>query len=72
MHRLDLGLYSHPKEFWGLESKTMLTPRGKSPLQEGGSDEVRTRNPASDRTASPTQRLKNEHSGDFSDRLLAL
>ena len=29
VHRVDLGLYSHPKEF--LESETMLTPREKSP-----------------------------------------
>ena len=33
-HRLDLGLYSHPKEFWGTESEAMLTPREKSPLPE--------------------------------------
>ena len=24
MHRLDLGLYSHLKEFWGMELETML------------------------------------------------
>ena len=35
MHRLDLGLYSHPKEFfWGMEFEPMLTPREKSPLPE--------------------------------------
>ena len=50
MHRLDLGLYSHPKEFFfffffflgggggegggGMEPETMLSPRGKSPLPE--------------------------------------
>ena len=34
-HRLDLGLYSHPKEwFEGKESESMLTPREKSPLLE--------------------------------------
>ena len=28
---LDLGLYSHPKEFFGgMESKALLTPREKS------------------------------------------
>ena len=34
MLRLDLGLYSHdhPKEFWGVESEPMLTPREKIPL----------------------------------------
>ena len=34
VHRLDLGLYSHPKEFEGMESEPMLTPREKSPLPE--------------------------------------
>ena len=43
VHRLDLGLYSHPKEFfWGMEFEPMLTPREKSPLLEnvprGGSN----------------------------------
>ena len=43
MHRLDLGLYSHPKEFGGgMEFEPMLTPREKSPLPEnfprGGSN----------------------------------
>ena len=35
VHRLDLGLYSHPKEFFGgMEFEPMLTPREKSPLPE--------------------------------------
>ena len=34
VHRLDLGLQSHPKEFLGNGVKTMLTPRGKSPVPE--------------------------------------
>ena len=35
MDRLDLGLYSHPKEvFYGMESEPMLTPREKSSLQD--------------------------------------
>ena len=34
VHRLDLGLYSHPKEFWGLESEPMLAPREKPSLLE--------------------------------------
>ena len=33
-HRLDLGLYCHPKEFRGMETEPMLTPREKSPLPE--------------------------------------
>ena len=32
VHRLDLGLYSHPKGFWGKESEPMLTPKEKNPL----------------------------------------
>ena len=32
VNRLDFGLYSHPKEFWGMESKLTLTTREKSPL----------------------------------------
>ena len=34
VHRLDLGLYFHLKEFWGIESEPMLTLRGKPPLPE--------------------------------------
>ena len=39
VHRLGLGLYSHPKElgfvgFCGMESEPMLTPREKSLLPE--------------------------------------
>ena len=42
VHRLDLGLYSHPKEFWGgMESEHMLTPREKSPLSEKNSPQRR-------------------------------
>ena len=31
VHRLDLGLYSHLKEFWGMESEPMFI-QGKNPL----------------------------------------
>ena len=35
VHRLDLCLCSHLKEFWGgMESEPMLTPRKKSPILE--------------------------------------
>ena len=33
MHRLDLGLYSHPKDFFffkGMESEPMITPKSIS------------------------------------------
>ena len=32
VHRPDLGLCSHPKEFWGMESESMVVSREKSPL----------------------------------------
>ena len=55
MHRVDLCLYSYLKEFLGMESEPMLTPREKSPLQEKFSlEENQTHNAASHRTANPT------------------
>ena len=55
MHRLDLGLCSHPKEFGGMESKPMLTPREESALPiKYSAEEDRTRDAASSRKASPT------------------
>ena len=54
VHRLDLSLYSHPKEFGGMESEPMLAPREKSPLPEKfSSEEDQTHDAASSRTASP-------------------
>ena len=47
-HRLDLDLFSHLKEFKGMESEPMLTPWGKSPQ------------PESQRTVEPT---KLHHTG---------
>ena len=44
MHRLNLGLCSHPKEFWGVESEPILIPwekyprTGKKILPRGGSN----------------------------------
>ena len=38
MHRLDLGLYCHPKELLGMESEPMLSPWEKIP-STGGSEE---------------------------------
>ena len=31
VHRLDLGLYSHPKEFWGIGVRTHVSSNGKIP-----------------------------------------
>ena len=43
VHRLDLGLYSHPKEFWGNGVRTHVNSKGKIPstgkiLLRGGWD----------------------------------
>ena len=60
VHRLDLGLYSLPKEFGGMESEAMLTPREKSPLQEkknllkGGSNPRRCIKQDSEHSTLPT------------------
>ena len=53
VHRLDLGLYSHPKEFGGNGVRNHVNSKGKVP-SSGGSGEVRTRDTASRRTGSPT------------------
>ena len=55
MHRLDHGLYSHPKEFGSMKSEPMFTPREKSPLagKKFSSQEDRTHDAVSSRTASP-------------------
>ena len=34
VHRLHLGLHSHPKSFGGMELETVLAPKEKSPLLE--------------------------------------
>ena len=48
VHRLDLGLYSHPKEFLETEMRTHVNLKGKIP-STGGPEEDQ----ASGRTASP-------------------
>ena len=54
MHRLDLGLYSHPKDF-----EPMLTPREKSPLPKMSPEEDRTR----DAVDSEPQHYQLSYSG---------
>ena len=34
VHRLDFGLYTRSKSFWGMALEPMLTPREKSSLPE--------------------------------------
>ena len=57
VHKLDLGLYSYPKEFLGNRVRTCLSPRKKKPATGGsggmGGGGGRTRDAASRRTASP-------------------
>ena len=53
VHRLDLGLCSHPKEFWGNGTRNHVNSKGKIPTT-GGSEEGWTHDAASHRTASPT------------------
>ena len=53
MYRLDLGLYSHMKEFLGNGVRTHVNSKGKIP-STGGSEEGRTHDAASRKTASPT------------------
>ena len=50
VHNLDLGLHSHPKDLYGMESEPMLTPKEKSwmPLRGWTRDDV------PHRIASPT------------------
>ena len=53
VHRLDLGLYSHLKEFLGDRVENHVSSKGKIP-STGGSEESRTCNAASCRLAHPT------------------
>ena len=54
MHRLDLGLYSHWKEFLGNGVRTHVNSKGNKSLSStGGSEEDGTCDAASRRTANP-------------------
>ena len=37
VHRQDLGLYSHPKEFWGNRDRNHVNSKGKIPSTPGSS-----------------------------------
>ena len=72
VHRLDLGLYFHPKEFWGNGVRTHVNSKGKIP-STGGSEEDGTRDAASGSTASPTHyRLSYSGPRVHSDMFLLL
>ena len=65
MHRLDLGLYSHPKGvFGGMEFEPMLTPREKSPLPKMSPEEDRTR----DAVDSEPKHYQLSYSGPADDK----
>ena len=53
VHSLDLGLYSHLKEFWGNGVRKHVNFKEKIP-STGGSEEVRTRDAATCRTTTDT------------------
>ena len=52
LHRQDLGLYSHPKEFWGNGVRSHVNSEEKI-LSTGGSEEGQTHDAVSRKTASP-------------------
>ena len=54
VHWIDLGLYSHPKEFWRNGVRTQVNSKGKI-LSTGSSEEDRSHDAVSHRTASPTR-----------------
>ena len=61
VHRLDLGLYSHPKEFWGNGVRTHVKSKGqnplhreKKPLPRGGSNPRRCIKQDSEPNTLPT------------------
>ena len=56
VHRLDLGLHSHPKELWGNGVRTHVNSKRKKIPSTGkkiSPEEDRTHDAASSRTASP-------------------
>ena len=53
MHRLDLGIYSHPKGYGGDGVRTHVYPKGQFPSTEG-SQEDGSHDTASSRTVSQT------------------
>ena len=64
VHRLDLGLYSHPKEFWGNRVRNHVNSKEKIP-STGGSEDVRTCIAASCRMSPTHYRLS--YSGPQTD-----
>ena len=73
VHRLDLGLYFHPKEFWGNGVRTHVNSKGKIPStgkKKFSPEEDRTHDAASSRTARPTLPKSYSHPDLFDDCLV--
>ena len=67
VHRIDLGLYSHPKEFWGNGVRIHVNSKGTSPLSgKFSSEEDRTHDAASSSTASPAH-YQTSYSGPLNE-----
>ena len=62
MQRLDLGLYSHPKEFGGNGVRTHVNSKGKKILPQGGSNPGRRIKQDSEPNTLPTS-----YSGSLKD-----
>ena len=54
VHRLDHGLYSYPREFWGNGVLTHVNSKGKKKTSTGSPEEDRSHDTASGRAVSPT------------------
>ena len=74
VHRLDLGLYSHPKEFLRNGVRTHVNSKGKIPLYRKKilSEEDRTHYSAPSRTASPTHHQRAIPAPQNHDSLVSL
>ena len=62
VHRLGLGLYSHPKEFWGNGVRTHVNSTGKNPLYQklrGGSNLRRCITQDSEPNTLPTELFRS-------------
>ena len=59
MHGLDLGLYSHPKEFWGNGVRTDVNSKGRIP-STGSSEENRQTDSLTDAKKDAVEMKKRE------------
>ena len=59
-HRLGLGLYSHPKEFWGNGVRTHVNSKGKNPSTGNDSPQRRLERTKLHQTGQRAQHTTNE------------